>query len=43
MLQQDGAVTGMVDMMEASAAYRANLAVLGTVDKLAQATVNMLG
>ena len=43
MQQQDGAVTGIVDMMEASAAYRANIAVLKTADKLAQATVNMLG
>jgi len=43
MLQQNGAVIGMVDMIEASAAYRANIAVLKTADKLAQATVNMLG
>ena len=43
MLQQDRAVTGMVDMMEASAAYRANLAVLRTADKLAQATLQILG
>jgi flagellar basal body rod protein FlgC len=43
MPRQDGAVTGVVGMIEASAAYRANIAVFKTANKLAQATVSMLG